>query len=49
MSFFKLKDYIKKSEDVEGFVEDEIARFAKHLPGNNTITTTLSRQHRFIA
>ena len=33
MSFFKLKDYIKKSEDVEGFVEDEIARFAKHLPG----------------
>jgi hypothetical protein len=32
MSFFKLKDYIKKSENEEGFIQDEIARFAKHLP-----------------
>jgi pheromone shutdown protein TraB len=32
MSFFKLKDYIRKSENQEGFIQDEIARFAKHLP-----------------
>ena len=32
MSFFKLKDYIKKSENQEGFIQDEIARFGKHLP-----------------
>ena len=32
MSFFKLKDYIQKSEDEAGFVEDEIARFGRHLP-----------------
>ena len=32
MSFLKLKDYIRKSEDQEGFIQDEIARFGKHLP-----------------
>ena len=32
MSFFKLKEYIQKSEDQAGFIEDEIARFGKHLP-----------------
>lgn len=28
----KMKDYIKKSENQKGFIEDEITRFAKHLP-----------------
>lgn len=32
MSFFKLKDYVRKSENQEGFIQDEIAKFAKHLP-----------------
>ena len=32
MSFLKLKDYIKKSENQEGFIQDEIARFGKYLP-----------------
>lgn len=32
MSFWKLADYIKKSENDEKFIEEEIKRFRKFLP-----------------
>jgi pheromone shutdown protein TraB len=32
MTFFKLKDYIKKTEADEGFIQDEIKKFGKYLP-----------------
>lgn len=32
MSFFKLKEYIKRSEDDIGFIKNEIDTFSKHLP-----------------
>jgi pheromone shutdown protein TraB len=32
MSFFRIKEYIRKTEDDSEFVKDEIARFSKHLP-----------------
>jgi pheromone shutdown protein TraB len=33
MSMLKLKDYIHKTENETDFIEDEIVRFGKHLPG----------------
>lgn len=32
MSLFKIKDYVKKSEQNETFIVDELENFAKHLP-----------------
>ena len=32
MSFFKMKEYIHKTENDDSFIKDEIQRFAKHLP-----------------
>ncbi len=33
MSVFKLKDYLKKSENDEDFIKREIAKFGRYLPG----------------
>jgi len=32
MTFFKLKDYIKKTEADDGFIQDEIKKLGKYLP-----------------
>lgn len=39
MSLFKIKDYIKKTEDDDNFVKGELERFAKHMPSFAEVPT----------
>ena len=39
MSLFKIKDYIKKTEDDDDFVKGELERFAKHMPSFAEVPT----------
>jgi pheromone shutdown protein TraB len=47
MNLNKLKDYIKLSENQDGFIQDEITRFRKHLP--KLATVLIDERDEFLA